>query len=226
LRHFWSLAIEEHFYLFWPWVVGFTPARHLWRVCLLVFGASVALRFGWAMSTQEFSLFVFLTPCRLDGLVAGGFLAAIIRQGDWKRYLPASKTIFCVSFLLLVTLFLRMKGHGGARAVSITLLSIILASGVLVVLNWPANSLGTRFLSSRLLVFFGKYSFGLYVIHGLITPFLQRQLPPEAWIATMGSNFLGCLALATAKIAMVVPLALLSWHLYEKQFLKLKQYFH
>lgn len=227
LRHFWSLAIEEHFYLFWPWIVGFSSPRSLRRICLAVFGASLACRLGWALeSSNAFSLFVFLTPCRLDALAAGGFLAALTHEKDWRKYLPAAKAVFFLSALLLVALVLRMRGHGEIRSLSIALVAVMLASGILVALHWPSNAWGARVLGSRFLVFFGKYSYGLYVIHGLLVPFLQRHLPEGAWIAAMGSNLGGGLAVATAKIAVTVPLAMLSWHLYEKQFLKLKRYFH
>ena len=226
LRHFWSLSIEEHFYLFWPLVVGFATPRQLRRICVAVFGASLALRLGWAMENNLFSLFVFLTPCRLDALAAGGFLATLAHdEVDWKKYLPAAKALFVLAALLVAALFLRMQGHGAVRSVSIALVAVMLASGILVALHWPASSLGARLLSSRLLVFFGKYSYGLYVIHGLMIPFLKQHFPEGEWIAATGSNFWGGLAVATAKIAIAIPLAMLSWHLYEKQFLKLKRYF-
>lgn len=224
LRHFWSLAIEEHFYLIWPLLVGFATPRRVRHLCLAIFVASLALRTGWALRTHEFSLFAFLTPCRLDTIAAGSFLAALTRESGWQKYLPAAKACFWISGLALAGLFLRMQGNGTIRSVSIALTSLLLASALLIALNRPAGSPTHRLLASRFLCFFGKYSYGLYLIHGLMIPFLGHQFPPAPWIAALGSNLAGCLAVGTFKIALVTPLAMLSWHCYEKQFLKLKRY--
>lgn len=227
LRHLWSLAIEEHFYLVWPLVVGLaaTPRRVL-MVCVPVFLASLALRTAWALNTRDFSLFVFLTPCRLDAIAAGSFIAAVTRLGgDWRKFLPLAKACLCGSVTLLAGLLVLAHANGTVRSLGIALASIFLASALFIALNLPAGSLTLRVLTSRFLCFFGRYSYGLYVIHGLLMPFLARKLPAEPWVAALGSNFLGCVAVATFKIALVIPLALLSWHAFEKQFLKLKRRF-
>src|SRR5262245_28520971 len=82
LEHFWSLAIEEHFYLFWPFVV-FAVAhrpRTLIAVSLAIaFGAMLARLTGSLMGLSWWTTYV-LTPFRLDGLALGAFLAVMARQ--------------------------------------------------------------------------------------------------------------------------------------------------
>src|SRR6185437_3961445 len=82
LDHFWSLAIEEHFYLFWPLVV-FALARRpraLIAVSLtLAFGAMLARLTGSLMGLSWWTTYT-LTPFRLDGLALGGFIAVMARQ--------------------------------------------------------------------------------------------------------------------------------------------------
>jgi peptidoglycan/LPS O-acetylase OafA/YrhL len=72
--------------------------------------------------------------------------------------------------------------------------------------------------------FFGKYSYGIYVIHGLLHPWIRDQFPPEAmpqgplfYAAVAGRIFIGA--------ALSVAGAVLVWHVYEKHFLKLKRFF-
>src|SRR5215470_2833769 len=80
VSHFWSLAIEEHFYLLWPLVVFSFRRETLERICLWVIGAALALRIALSLAgVSELSISV-LTPCRVDALCIGGLLAAIGRR--------------------------------------------------------------------------------------------------------------------------------------------------
>src|SRR6266849_10981928 len=80
VSHFWSLAIEEHFYLVWPLVVFSFRRETLERICLGVIGAALALRIGLSLAgVSELSISV-LTPCRVDTLCVGALLAAVARR--------------------------------------------------------------------------------------------------------------------------------------------------
>ena len=82
LEHFWSLCVEEHFYLFWPAVVFLLVRRPrvLLAVCLAIaFGAMLARLTGSLMGLSWWTTYV-LTPFRLDGLALGAFLAVLVRQ--------------------------------------------------------------------------------------------------------------------------------------------------
>ncbi len=80
VSHFWSLAIEEHFYLVWPLVVFAVRRRTLERICLSVITGALALRIALSLQgVSEISISV-LTPCRLDAICAGAFLAAFARR--------------------------------------------------------------------------------------------------------------------------------------------------
>src|SRR5262249_46602415 len=76
----WSLAVEEQFYLLWPLVVAFVPSRWLRRVCVGMIGASVVTRLILALAGTQPVMTYVLTPCRLDGLAAGAFLACTPRE--------------------------------------------------------------------------------------------------------------------------------------------------
>ena len=80
-----------------------------------------------------------------------------------------------------------------------------------------------RTIGCRVLRFFGKYSYGLYVFHWLLLPTYKRFCPPEQLILRCGSPLLGQLAYIAMAIGSSVVVAMLSWHLYEKHFLGLKE---
>ena len=74
--------------------------------------------------------------------------------------------------------------------------------------------------------FFGKYSYGLYLIHGLLVALLLWVFPTPQWMALFaGWPTTGVFSLAALKIALCVPLAVLSFHLFEERFLNLKRFF-
>ncbi|HEV2844590.1 MAG TPA: acyltransferase, partial [Thermoanaerobaculia bacterium] len=78
LGHFWSLAVEEQFYLFWPVAVLLLARRSLMAACWVCLAGSLLLRVGLHLADQETAAFV-LTPARLDSLAAGALLALAAR---------------------------------------------------------------------------------------------------------------------------------------------------
>jgi peptidoglycan/LPS O-acetylase OafA/YrhL len=230
LRHFWSLAVEEHFYLLWPAVVLLASRRALRWICVACLGGSLALRIYWVMTHGAQSDFYFLTPCRLDGLAAGAFVASLAREKNGLRqYVRLAWVILVSAMLFLVWRFLAAKGlwsnEPWIRTAGLSALAAGFGAFFVVLLCAPANSLMAWVMGSTFLGFFGKYSYGLYVIHNLMAPWLLRWLPTAWWIHLFPSLFVGCLTLALVKIAVVIPVAMISWHCYERWFVKLKRYF-
>src|SRR5262249_58023361 len=82
LDHFWSLAIEEHFYLVWPLVVFLLARRPrplIFVSLAIVLSAMLARLTGSLMGLSWWTTYV-LTPFRLDGLALGALLALTARQ--------------------------------------------------------------------------------------------------------------------------------------------------
>ncbi len=80
--HFWSLSVEEQFYLVWPAIVLVTARKHLAKVCVLAFVTAIALRVGWAVTHTALLGAYVLTPMRMDSLAAGAFVAVLARSSD------------------------------------------------------------------------------------------------------------------------------------------------
>jgi len=95
-----------------------------------------------------------------------------------------------------------------------------------LVLNAAPASRTSRLLTSRVLTFFGRYSYGLYVIHSPLLFHVIRPLFSGASVPPLyGSVLPGVLLFTCLGTAVSVLLALVSWHVWERPFLELKRYF-
>src|SRR5213594_314733 len=78
IGHFWSLAVEEQFYLIWPVIVLALSRRHLQACCLACIIGALVVRVGLNAKGNETAAFV-LTPARIDALAVGAYLAISAR---------------------------------------------------------------------------------------------------------------------------------------------------
>jgi peptidoglycan/LPS O-acetylase OafA/YrhL len=232
LSHFWSLAVEEHFYLLWPFVVLFFPRRGAMGVCLGAMMAALGLR--WWFNGSDYALGAYvLTPCRMDALAAGALLALLCREkgGIVGLVKPARWTALMAAIPLAAIIILKRghvkpagEGYEMVVTAGMSLLAVFFAATLLLAIR-PGDHLLGRTLSAPWLRFLGKYSYGLYIFHFIFHPFIFEWAGPTHVQTWTGSLLLGIIVYVGITLAISVSLALLSWHLYEKQFLKLKQYF-
>jgi peptidoglycan/LPS O-acetylase OafA/YrhL len=230
LGHFWSLAIEEQFYLFWPLVVARCRPRTLAIVCLVCIISSIGIRIGLHRTGERVAAYV-LTPARLDGLAIGGLLALLIRQPDHLIYLTQSaRRVLGALAVFFAALFVWQHGLDSERFIVQTIGHTMLGAmfGALLVSvhpTTPANSMGKLFAHPAF-VFFGHYSYGLYVFHSPLIFILRRHVVSvDDLPRVMGSQLPGQLVFTALAIGISTGIALLSWHLYEHSFLKLKRLF-
>jgi peptidoglycan/LPS O-acetylase OafA/YrhL len=203
----WSLAVEEQFYLVWPWVVRFCSKAQLCRIAIAVMCVSPALRFYLLQHDVHIYSNTF---CRLDGLMAGALLAILIRSENFvpSNFVKRAWVIFLISApLALIVEDLH------ARWIVFSLTAVASVSFVYLCLYAPQRWL-QRILSNRLLLYSGTISYGIYL--------LQKIPLDMAKVAHFDKHqFLALPVTATATYA----LAGLSWSFLEKPFLKLKRVF-
>ena len=222
-NHFWTLAIEEQFYLIWPLAVFFCSRRQLLVIAVAgaIFAAGLRL-FLVLHEGHRITAFVF-TFCRSDTLLLGGAIALLARSAKtWKRCLQLSAPVAVVCATVLIFIFFRQGGLKTLNPLVQTLgystLAILFCA--LVVAAVRVDHI--RFLQARWLRFFGKYSYGLYVFHFLLMPFFYYIFPTQFFVDALGSLAAAYCVFAVFGTAVSVIVAWLSWHLYEKHFLRLK----
>jgi peptidoglycan/LPS O-acetylase OafA/YrhL len=229
INHFWSLAVEEQFYLVWPLVVYFLLSKGLRAACLGCMVGAPLLRLILAVSGASHQAVYYLPLCRVDTLAAGAWLAVAVRGGGVEGLVrPARLTALASGGVLLCVVVGVLQGRSDwvtslfMQTLGLSLLWAFFGS--ILVLTLPAARVGLVASLSGLKVirWFGKYSYGIYVFHVLCFPILLPAVLRNAGTEEVFSVSLIYLLVMTVFAS---ALAWLSWNFYEQPFLKLKRYF-
>jgi peptidoglycan/LPS O-acetylase OafA/YrhL len=198
----WSLAIEEQFYLVWPWVVLYCSSSQLRRVAIWVVCLSPLLRLYLSYHDVDLYTNVF---CRLDGLMAGALLALFVRSDN-----PARETLIKRAWILLAVTVTLACATEALHARWIVYSFSALASAAFVYLAlFSGHPWLQRALTSRFLMYTGTISYGLYLLHKI--PFDMAR----------AFHFDGTPLVIPIGLAASYALATLSWNVLEKPFLRL-----
>jgi len=230
LAHFWSLAVEEQFYLLWPAVVLLCRRRWLPGLCLALIGSSLLFRTWLTYAAPQHAGYL-LMPARMDALALGSLVAAASRDRDWwtplQRWLrPAAALAAGALVLLLATNGAMIPEQRVVHTVGLTLVAVFSAGLLIVALESGEDSVASRMLQSSWLRFLGRYSYGLYVFHHLLVFQLTDHVLNVARLPRWaGSQLPGQLLYVVAATAASVAMALVSWHCWEQPFLRLKRRF-
>ncbi len=230
LGHFWSLAVEEQFYLLWPFLVLWIPRRRLALFCAACMGGALLLRLGLASMDMETAAYV-LMPTRADALAVGALLAIMTRTPAGARFLaglsrPAS--LLFASALGLVFLWRRGLSTEDpvVATVGFSLVALLFGAVTATLIMASGRSWYSRLLSRRELRLLGRYSYALYVFHHPIAIALGGSaLGVAAWPRVFGSLIPAQIAFTVGGTLLSLALAMLSWHLFEAPILRLKRYF-
>jgi peptidoglycan/LPS O-acetylase OafA/YrhL len=221
--HFWSLAVEEHYYLIWPTFVFFLNRRAL----MWVAGAAMAIAFALRVSQTDFSSAMSMagyafTPMRMDSLAAGSLIALLVRGplGISGLAQPGRYMALVGALAFAVLLAIRQNTNPDdpwLGTVGLSVLWFTFAGVLITSLTWgPAIGV----MTTPVLRWFGKYSYGMYVWH----PLFVIVLVHTEWARGLrgGNGPLDAAIWLGGAMTLAILMALLSWHVWEKQFLKLK----
>ena len=245
--YLWSLAVEEQFYLFWPVFVLLTSRRQLIVTCVGIIVSLVFVRIALASAGMTWPQLYTLTLTRMDALAAGGLIAALAREpnvGIDRLRRPAAATLAGAAVASLGLMFFKpiigLALGRSAFAVNWTnvpwdlqiqtlrftaYLAFFGALLILTVASRPSSWLA-RIFGGSTLRFFGRYSYAIYMFHVPIYILLaERRIAGEALPRVAGYQFPRAILFFLALTAAATAAALLSWHLWEKHFLKLKDRF-
>jgi peptidoglycan/LPS O-acetylase OafA/YrhL len=242
LGHFWSLCVEEQFYLFWPWVVFSVRSRRtLLVICLSTVVSVPFMRLAAQHYAPSWMLMQDLlfraTPFQLDALVWGGLIAVMWRVERWRERLLTAGRVLAISCLIIAVGYLALNIHprsGGdwrhtyaypiwSRSWGLVFVDVFSVGAILSCLR-PSRLL-IKTLGAAPIRWVGRISYGAYVFHDIFHEPVSRI----SW--HISGHYLHYLepydeyVTALLGLGVTFVLAWMSYRYFETPFLKLKDKF-
>jgi peptidoglycan/LPS O-acetylase OafA/YrhL len=219
MAHFWSLCIEEHFYIFWPFVIAFVPNKHLVKTFGILILVSIIYR-AYTISGNPNPWYpIYLnTFARFDAIVAGALVAYIHFVNPIKLNISkVSRLIVYAIFVLAYANVVVFNWSNFFEAcfkkyffIAITLFSMV---------NYLFNEQPLfEFLNNKPIRYFGKVSFGIYVYGLIVLEIIIYKIILPYHITNWALYLLIVVA-----ASLLIPI--ISYECFEKQVLKLKKHF-
>jgi peptidoglycan/LPS O-acetylase OafA/YrhL len=243
LGHFWSLCVEEQFYLIWPWLVFWIKDRRkLFALCAVAFPACLGMRLAgqhllpqWMLDNE---ILYRATPFRLDALLTGALIAVALRWPAKQAILRLARQALPFVFVLAILwalftptahlwqrpyLYPAWKFTWGLSAID------FIAALLILVAIQPA-SFAFRVLSLRPMRWIGRISYGAYVLHDIPHMFYALVATKLVWyldlymhVSAQTRQYVSTLLAAAVGLGATLILAWLSYRFYETPFLNLKE---
>lgn len=211
--HYWSLAVEEHFYLFWPAIVYLFFEKNKLRLFIISFFFIVlAFVLRAYMLNLEYEINVF-TFTRIDQLALGCILALLERKG----YLNARSRKYFIWTLLIGAIFVisaQTFDYYNLNLFKHNAFGLFYFGLIGYCITIDEDAMVNRFLNLNLMQFLGRISYGIYIWHMIVILLVESYLKIDNYIL----QFL-------VIMFFTIFISATSYYFFEIKFLRLKKYF-
>jgi peptidoglycan/LPS O-acetylase OafA/YrhL len=213
--HFWSLAVEEHFYFVWPLMVFLLSRRQFKGLLVATLLIPPLLRLVFI--THGVGVFYF-TLTRMDSIGYGAVLAVLFTEEAFRKrgVILLVRCLLVGLPILLIPAFARLSGSQQTwlQVAKLSLIPAFYFALLGFCIMDPASKWLARFFSAPLLRWLGTISYGLYVFHPTCADLVQRWLKPSSALVNLAACF-----------GLTILIAYLSFRFFESPITRLKERF-
>jgi peptidoglycan/LPS O-acetylase OafA/YrhL len=214
--HLWSLAVEEHFYLVWPFLIYFFSIKRITNTILFVIFGAILIRLFFVTNNLKIYYFTF---SRMDDLAVGALLAILeikgsLKSGNSKKFILLVCSALGPMFILWTFTSSYVYVFDAIEIVKFTVSSFFYFSLIGLILTIKENSRIRKILRARLFSYTGKISYGLYVFHPTCFGLLSKCYKTGSVFTSFILSYAFCYVVAS-----------LSYYFFESKFLLLKKKF-
>jgi peptidoglycan/LPS O-acetylase OafA/YrhL len=216
--HFWSLSVEEQFYILWPVLIIYTANKNLYK--LLFVGVIIGISYRIFISYPENEMSRILLPGSVDSFCIGGLFALMkIRQIEYYKFCLKNQTLV---ILLIIGFFAFLQSNifkvlCGVNFIAYYIFFISLIFGLFIDFLSRKRIKENDFWKSSILIFTGKISYGLYLFHNFIPYMKVFDFSNQISINYYSNQLI--------RFILLYAIASISWFLIERPILKYKDKF-
>lgn len=184
VSHFWSLSVQEQFYLLWPWLVLLLPRQWFLVVCLILIPmAQMFCVWMIQLGAPPVTRWVMLPGC-LDSFAYGALAAHMVQMDGANRVFSGKRGmgVFLIAAIFLVFgVMLRREPDTSAALGFVEMFEGVFLVWMLAAVYFlrPA-SIFARVLGFPPLVAMGRFSYGLFLYHVFVI-IIYDQLTAVGW---------------------------------------------
>lgn len=217
LGHYWSLGVEEQFYIFWPWLIR--KRKKVLRSVLIFTAAYFGLRLIARFIDYYYQCplpYIIVHVTRFDCMSIGAAGAILLHRNN-RLFLRVAMHPLTQLLCWLVIILLMFNKYHIASVIDNEIMSAVT---VCLIINLSLNPKTLISLDYPLFDFLGKISYGIYIFHQLVIFYFAMLL--NRFDLPQGTKYL---LSYTGVIGITIGLAFLSYEFFEKRFLVFKQKF-
>lgn len=215
LFHYWSLGVEEQYYMWYPWVAKYGK-KHLLAIVLVLCVVWFGLKLGSYVLFGKGFAYRLLSITRFDCMMIGAAGAILYYKGGrWFIQLCGNKWVSIVAWILFFASGVYANFiPAPIRAEYIALLSLVVIVSGLVY---------KPIFENRIMNYLGKISYGIYVIHPLLIFVGSYFVKKYDFLANCCGG--GHMVVFIGVTALTIALSGLSYRYFEMPFLRMKERF-
>jgi len=215
----WSLAIEEQFYLIWPWFLyAFYTNKYFRQILWVIIAGVFLIRNGLYFFNGSRNLYTN-TFCRIDSLVIGALTWFLVQKPLFTKKVM---WMGITALVILMAGYTCIEGKDPrspfSATVGYTAFAFLFASILYTVVINP-GSMASRILKNSFLRFTGKISYGIYVFHVPVIIIARSKISPILQEWHLPENLL----LGIISILITYAISIGSYYYYESYFLTRKK---